>query len=303
MVFVNKEGQLRSGWKILIVFLGFIGAIMIYAIISSVLLQLDLVEEAQLVSWRGGISQILLIFTTIFCWKVILKERFSGLGLRLELRGVKEVVGGLLFGAISVSLAWGFLVLTGNAKISPEVYFGKELLMGFVAFILVGFSEEILGRGFIMGALRQTRSVRVTVLVSAIIFSLLHGANPGIGLFPFVNIFLVGVLLAYIYLKSGSIWTCIGYHISWNYFMGYIYGFLVSGTSANGMLTTKSTGNAVITGGKFGPEGGVVVTVLLLISIFFVKWYYRHSTYDFIENQIRNDFSNTNYNETKSAID
>lgn len=286
MVFVNKEGQVRSGWKILTVFLVFIGVSMVYVNIIGALLQLGMVAESQLTLINIGISQGLMILVTIFCWKVIFKGTSSDLGLRFRLQSVKQLVGGLLFGAISVSLVWGFLVLSGNAKISSsEFYFGKDLFAGMVVFIIVGFSEEIVGRGFVMGALRQTKSVLATVVVSAIIFSLLHGANPGIGLLPMVNICLVGILFAYIYLKSGSIWTCIGYHISWNYFLGNIYGFLVSGNETKGLITTETTGNNIVTGGAFGPEGGVVVTILIIVSLLLVKWCYRHSNYNFIRNQ------------------
>jgi hypothetical protein len=90
------------------------------------------------------------------------------------------------------------------------------------------------------------------------------------------------VFTAYIYIRSGNIWMCIGYHITWNYFQGYVFGFKVSGTNSQGMLTTVFPKNSILNGGAFGPEGGLFVTIVILLGILFVKLYYKNSQFDFM---------------------
>ena len=72
-------------------------------------------------------------------------------------------------------------------------------------------------------------------VISAVVFSLAHGMNPNVGIFGLVNIALVGILFAYMFDATKSLWLPIGYHITWNYFQGNVFGFAVSGTTAHGM--------------------------------------------------------------------
>jgi membrane protease YdiL (CAAX protease family) len=148
---------------------------------------------------------------------------------------------------------------------------------------MVGIAEEVLGRGYMMSVLRQTKSMPIIVSVSGAIFSLIHMGNSGFDMIPFINIVLVGMLFAYMYLKSGNIWMPIGYHITWNYFQGNVYGFLVSGLETQGIITTELSKYNIINGGDFGPEGGLVVTATILMGFIFVKGYYQKKSFNFLE--------------------
>ena len=68
------------------------------------------------------------------------------------------------------------------------------------------------------------------------------------------------------FLKSRDLWMPIGYHISWNYFQGYICGFNVSGISTPSFIKIDNCKN-IIAGGEFGLEGGLLVTILLIFQI------------------------------------
>lgn len=87
-----------------------------------------------------------------------------------------------------------------------------------------------------------------------------------------------------IFIKSGNIWMCIGYHFTWNVFQGIIYGMPVSGLSIPGIITTHFTRDNILNGGGFGIEGGILTTLVTLLSFLFVRYYYRNSTYDFMNN-------------------
>ena len=73
-----------------------------------------------------------------------------------------------------------------------------------------------------------------------------------------------------IFMKTENLWMCIGYHITWNYFQGDVFGFLVSGNVTDSIYTINTISPNIINGGSFGPEGGLVVTILLVITIFII---------------------------------
>jgi len=77
------------------------------------------------------------------------------------------------------------------------------------------------------------------------------------------------------FLKSNNLWLPIGYHITWNYFQGNVFGFQVSGLSTESLYKLNTPVNNIITGGKFGPEGGLIVTFIILIGFIYIWQLYK----------------------------
>ena len=98
---------------------------------------------------------------------------------------------------------------------------GMLLMVGGV----MPFAEELLFRGLFYGWLRQHVSVPIAVVVSALLFSILHGI---FWLAPALAF--VGVILALVYEKSGSLWVAVLVHGLFNS-AGVIavYGMLAKG--------------------------------------------------------------------------
>lgn len=298
-LFKNKDGQIRSGWIIagvtlacfLIAFIlaipaGFI-VIFVNIIRNDTLNFAEVVGNSVHVMNIVGIllQQGVFLAVPIITWKYVLKRPMVSMGIgRLKDQG-KDLLVGLAFGALSMTVVFLILITSGEARISAlKPQLSLSHIQSLLLFIAVGFSEEIYGRGFVMSTLRQTKSKVLAVVVSALIFALLHSLNPGIGIIPYLNLFLIGVLFSYMYLLSGNIWMCIGYHITWNYFQGNVFGFLVSGNSTTSLIKTVLERETILNGGAFGPEGGLVVTFIILAGFFFVKYYYRNREYSFIDN-------------------
>lgn len=241
----------------------------------------------QVSTYSGMFFNIIIILTSIIAWSKISKRPLYKMGLTPFKKDYKDFFVGLLYGIVSMSIVFGLLLVSGNASVeSWQANFSSGMIIELIIFILVGFSEEIFGRGYIMSVLRQTKSLPMVMILSSIIFALLHGLNPGIGILPIINLSLVGALFAYMYIKSGNIWMPIGFHITWNYVQGNIFGFKVSGTDTDSLISTTLGTNDILTGGDFGPEGGLVVTLITVLGFLFVKYYYRNSTYDFMASDI-----------------
>jgi uncharacterized protein len=290
-IFINKNSQLYAGWKIAITLMSIIFAIFICTVLAAFLLvfiiictdhgQFDLaniVTQSLSSPFFSRLSNILqcvtFIFFSILYWKVFDKKPITKLGLTSFKKGYKNFIIGFIFGALSISTVFALLLFTGHAKLSGSFSspkFSFDLLTYFIIFIFVGFSEEIFGRGYCLNVINNSTKKLPGVLISSIIFSLMHAANPNISLIAFINIFLVGILFSYMVLKTNNLWMPIGFHISWNYFQGNIWGFPVSGTNWGSLYKTIISNNNIYNGGKFGPEGGIIVSLIILLS-FIVVW-------------------------------
>ena len=277
-VFKNEEGEVRSGWKILILFL--VEYILLF-IMANVIGSLVVVSR----STRENIyiilmfsQEIVLILTPILSWKVLFKKDLSLIGLKaLNKKEVKNLILGLVMGIAAITLAFILIIISKsgvlvNSLLEPR--FSLSLVVYFILFIFVGFAEELLSRGYIIGAMEVSSNNKLfAVMVSAVIFSLMHYGNNGFSLIPFLNIFLVGILFGFMYVKTKSIWLSTGFHITWNFFQGCIYGMPVSGITTPKLYEMTFVGNSILNGGTFGPEGGLIVTmviILMLVSLIFL---------------------------------
>lgn len=184
--------------------------------------------------------------------------------------GLGLVVGfGIFALAVAVAVVTGSLRFTG---LSGDFAVGPFLLL-FAGFVVQGFSEELLCRGCFMMSVARKNSVTAGVLLNAGVFAALHLFNDGIGPLPIVNLFLFGVFASLYYLWRGNLWGIAAVHSMWNFAQGNIFGILVSGGDFGmSLLTSEMTGSALINGGDFGLEGGLAVTLVLVLGIALVAW-------------------------------
>lgn len=209
------------------------------------------------------------------------KYKISDLGLTPIKKDWKDFVVGLIAGAAGISIAFLCLILSGSIKVTGcSMRYGECVLISFVAYIIVGFGEEIVCRGLLMLSLKPLRSKIFIAVFTSVLFAAMHLGNNGISLLAFFNLFLFGLFAAYCFIRSGSIWLPIGFHITWNFVQGNIYGFHVSGNSEYSLVSHNVLKDNIFTGGEFGPEGGLGVTIALLLCYAFAYMYYRNITED-----------------------
>jgi hypothetical protein len=72
-------------------------------------------------------------------------------------------------------------------------------------------------------------------------------------------------------LRTRQLWLSIGLHFSWNFFLGPIFGFPVSGITSFTLLQVEISGPDLFTGGAFGPEAGLVVLPAQALG-FLIVW-------------------------------
>ncbi|MFB6305754.1 MAG: CPBP family intramembrane glutamate endopeptidase, partial [Flavobacteriales bacterium] len=85
-----------------------------------------------------------------------------------------------------------------------------------------------------------------------------------------------GMLLGVYYIHKRDLWFPIMLHLTWNFFQGPVFGFKVSGIAGDkSMLNQQLNGPIWLTGGEFGFEGSLLLTILLIIAIIIIHYSYK----------------------------
>ncbi|MBP6177173.1 MAG: CPBP family intramembrane metalloprotease [Anaerolineales bacterium] len=260
-----------------------LGAIPLFLVMSRIYGMTDSGIDMQNASaleagfWMGLqlIFSFALIYLILWAWlKFFEKRPFHTMGFEAG-DALSKYGRGFFFGLLMFGGSVAILALTGSvafengdpAKQGAAALGGVVLVLA--GWLVQGAAEEVLIRGWALPVIGARYKPWVGLLVSSLIFSLLHGLNPGLSAIALVNLALFGVFAGLYAIREGSLWGICAIHSVWNWVQGNFFGFEVSGTEAGGgtLLNLMETGADWLTGGPFGPEGGLAVTIVLMISI------------------------------------
>lgn len=210
-----------------------------------------------------------------FVWvRFIEKRKILTLGFRHNKRLYKFLIG-FFIGIITITIITIVLFLVGaiqiqirkNINMSINTYVGIVLIV--VGWLVQSASEEIGIRGWLIPLLGAKYSVAIAILVTSVVFATLHLFTPTATMLSFVNLILSGVFFALYAISEDCLWGVWGCHFGWNLALGNIYPFSVSGflSSDYTIFKIKVIGTNILTGGSFGPEGGILATLVLIIGI------------------------------------
>jgi uncharacterized protein len=163
--------------------------------------------------------------------------------------------------ATGASVASGLVQRLGLAAVAVR-------LLSLLSFFVQGPAEETLFRGWLMSVTGARYGPWVGVILSSVVFSLAHALNRGIPILGFVNLFLFGLLAALYALREGGLWGVGAWHGVWNWTMGDLLGFTLDGSPRVGLWRSiHVSGSDIISGGAFGPDGGLACTGVLIAAI------------------------------------
>ena len=207
------------------------------------------------------------LFTVWIFQTFVNKESFTSIGLRFA-NHESDFLQGLLVGGLLISLGFLILFIFNLIEVDLTYFSFYDQIFYLFLFVIVSLNEEIAIRGYILQNLSQSFNKYIALAISSLVFMLMHIGNPNIGVLPLVNLFLAGMFLGIYTVHKNNLWFPIGAHLVWNYLQGPIYGFEVSGNKINSLFEQKLAGHVFFTGGSFGFEGSIILTLLLCISIF-----------------------------------
>ncbi len=296
------------GWKrVLSIVLPYFIIILIFQGVGALIagVKLSDLESEQTSLQQLIISFFDLIGTFLLLWlfmKFIDKEPFVKLGFQTDNR-LKEFVVGIAIGFVIMVV--GYLVLLySNELFFVKVNFDlKELILTILLFTIVAIVEETLVRGYILKNLMLSYNKYVALMISALLFSLMHSFNPDMDLFSFFDLFLAGIVMGLSYLYTRNLWFPIAMHLSWNLFQSLL-GFNVSGLNTYSLIEFKINEPNIFNGGGFGLEGSVLSIIAELLLIAGIGFYYhRKRTQNLVQNELVSSQTSILKNNNPLALD
>jgi membrane protease YdiL (CAAX protease family) len=282
-VFISPdENRLRSGWRLLFHFILWI----VLSVLAEVLVLSLVPNEIPFLSQLGFLLPLTFLsflattFSVLFARKLLDRRSFTSLGLDLSRSPLKDILTGFLISGVLMLFIFLVVVFARWGQVSAFIWTKEEvplmlinLLLGLAVMFMVGWYEELFSRGYQLVNFTEGLNRVWGVVLSSLVFSLLHLINPYASLYSVVGIFLAGVFLAYACLRTGELWLAIGLHAGWNFFQGSVFGFPVSGLGLNSLINMELTGPELLTGGFFGPEAGLILIPTLALGFVLVHIY------------------------------
>jgi membrane protease YdiL (CAAX protease family) len=273
----HKEPLLKGWIRALLIIIPFFIVTGIFQLIGYLLLGLKLdtesisLTESTMLQIFTAIGTFLLVF--IFT-RYIDRTDFKNVGFQLK-GYTKDILPGIALGAVIMSLGFLILLILKEINVTGIDFDIYKLLISIVLFVFVALNEEVFLRGYILNNFLQSMNKYVALVLSSLIFSILHVFNPNFDLTSFISILLAGLLLGISYIYTKNLWFPIALHFSWNFFQGTIFGFEVSGTSIYSIINQDPVSDNLLNGGKFGFEGSILSQIFIIIAVFVIWWFAR----------------------------
>lgn len=159
---------------------------------------------------------------------------FVSLGFELR-NALQDSVLGIVIGTGMLLLSMVVLWLGGWAKLHHSgVISGLALAAAGLAMLMNTVTQEILVRDYILQSIQARSGAIPAVILSSIIFALLHLPAARSAPLAMLNLFAIGLLYGYARVVTGNLWSPMGMHFAWNFVLGPVLGLVVSGKALGG---------------------------------------------------------------------
>ena len=281
-VFISPdEPRLRAGWRLTL------QTIMMAVIFIGIVISPFNLLEPPTESDFNMVSEVTIfaVFTlTVYIARRFLDKRsFASLGFKINRQTLKDVSAGVGITFVMMGLiylaetAMGWLTFESFAwQVEPMGAVISGILVFLALYILVGWTEELLFRGYQLQTLASGLNLFWAVFISSTVFGIAHLITPNASWVSAALIFLIAVFLACGYVRTKQLWLPIGLHIGWNFFEGVVFGFQVSGLNPYHVIRHQVIGPELWTGGSFGPEAGLIVLPAIAVGTTLVHAYTRY---------------------------
>jgi membrane protease YdiL (CAAX protease family) len=283
-IFISPEGhRLRAFWRLAGQIALLLVCLSLFGIAVGIFSTLVPGSSPDLILLLGLLVELFAVTLSVYLARKYFDRRtFTSLGLKWDSHAVRDILFGILLAALLIALvtliewAGGWLTFKSFAW---ETQSTAQVIVGIIVvalvYIIVGWSEELLSRGYWLQNISEGLNIFWGMLISSLLFSLTHIANPNWSWLAVINLTFNGLFLAFAYLRTRQLWLPIGIHIGWNFFLGPIFGFPVSGIDSFILINQTVNGPEILTGGAFGPEAGLINLPIIALGAALVYWYTR----------------------------
>jgi membrane protease YdiL (CAAX protease family) len=278
-----------------------IGAIVCFYLLGLVLVSLLLLPVANRLTSGASPTELAAHPTPLFAlvqgvalllafgaatWVVGVRALRFGAGdlrWRTRLGWARGLGAGLVFGILPAAIAMTLGVFTAGAGWTHDGGSLEQWLLqaGKTVLILApaALAEELMFRGLPMVIAGRTLGRGRAILLLSLLFALAHIRNPDVTSAGLANIALAGIWLSLAFFSPGGMWTAFGAHLGWNATLAALAA-PVSGLPFDiPYIDYRMGAPAWLTGGAFGPEGGLLGTLALTVTVVLAaRWVVREPT-------------------------
>jgi len=280
-VFHTPEGGLRAGWRVLL-FLALFSVF--YEAVNTFIAYVRPADYAAL-----QIEQyVLLVLAAWLAHYIMLRwvdhTSWSYVGLGAEQCTSRALAVGLALGSLCILVPSAGLLLAHDLTLVTGLQGRHDWLVlasgGALLFLPQSLVEELLSRGYIFAALRDWVGEMGALAFTSVGFGLLHMGNPGATAQSVSVVVLAGIFLGAILVITRSLYAAWMAHFAWNWSMADLLHAPVSGVRfPYSAYRVDDSGPDWLTGGSWGPEGGVAAAVGMIAGIaLLIAWRRRVSS-------------------------
>lgn len=269
-IFADQAG-VWAVWRVLVYFSGYYLLRWVLLVIAQGIVSNGPANVSSL--WLllvGEVALLVAAFAPAIFLSKLEGRPFAVYGLPANQAFGKQFWSGVLWGIAAITL------LLIAMRILGVFHFGGLVVHGFrlvkfgafwaVFFLVVGFYEDFLFRGYTLITLSEAVSFWPAALLLSVIFGSIHLWNRGENWVGALGAACIGLFFCLTLRRTGNLWFAIGMHASWDWGESFLYSVPDSGTVAPGHLLSSSFhGKPWLTGGPVGPEASVLVFVLIAV--------------------------------------
>ena len=222
-------------------------------------------------AFNTAITNFILFVIVIVARKIISNDSISSFLVFKKNKNKRLFLEGSLVGFILIHIYVIIIMVFNVGELQLNFSFSIEFLYVILAFILaflaVSLFEESLFRDYILFKFRNKFGTEKAILLSSVLFSILHifgylstGNLTVIGL---LNAFLIGVLLSVVVISTHSIMWVLGFHLFWNFTQTIFLDIDIGGIVLN-------IDQGIWAGTKYIPEAGLIVSIVIFILYIYI---------------------------------
>jgi membrane protease YdiL (CAAX protease family) len=236
--------------------------------------------------WGVVIEASLMLSAIIpgFAMARIERRPFGEFGLPARCAFGRNFWVGTLWGIVSLTVLMLVLRATGAFTFGSLNLHGGRIvefaLYYAVFFLITGFFEEFLLRGYSQWVLTRGMNFWPAAALLSISFGYIHGANPGEARIGLVAVVAIGFFFCLTLRRTGDLWWAVGFHMAWDWGESFLYSVPDSGTLLpKHLLNSSFQGPDWLTGGSVGPEGSYLVFAVIAALWFVFDRVYPEAKY------------------------
>jgi hypothetical protein len=272
----SADGRLRAPWRLLAfglvavvlaaVAFGLVGLLIPSSERAEVLSPSDVVGLDVILTYWGMV--VALLGAHAFVLRFIEHRGWDFVWLDRRAARPRLLAAGFAIGALAIGVPSAILMGLGWLDVAdvPGPWHTGALATTMML-LPAALTEELMIRGYPLAVLRETLGWKGAIVVTSVVFGLLHAFNPNAAISAIVLVTIAGIFLGAVVYQIRSLWAATAAHFAWNLTLAVFLHAALSGQEMPvGDYRVVDGGPDWATGGAWGPEGGAGAIAGMLVA-------------------------------------